>query len=144
MRYPRQTMFVPRIWFDEVERIGKQRCTPVGYALQGVGELIGLFGLLMLLAMPVYLVYQGVVGDFEWSLLWLLTVPFVIGIIGSSVVAFSWSLASRKKFQYDYELRESSWIEAGEKRTYTFSDWEAAVGRRAEHKGDTEHKGDIP
>jgi hypothetical protein len=23
----------PRIWFDEVERIGMQRCTPVGYMI---------------------------------------------------------------------------------------------------------------
>jgi len=118
------------MWFDEVERIGKKRCTPFGYALQGVGELVGFFGLLMLFAMPGYLVYQGIVGAFNWSLLWLLTVPFVIGLVGSTLVALSWSLASRKKFHYDYERRESSWIEAGEKRTYTFSDWDAAAGQR--------------
>jgi 4-amino-4-deoxy-L-arabinose transferase-like glycosyltransferase len=123
-------MFIPRMWFDEVERIGKQRCTPAGYALQGLGELVGFVGLLLLLGVPVYMAYRGVVGTFNWSLLWLLTVPFVVGIVGSVIVAFSWSLAYRKKFQYDYERRESSWIEAGQMRTYTFRDWNAMKARR--------------
>jgi hypothetical protein len=113
------------MWFDEVERIGKQRCTPFGYALQGVGELVGFSGLLTLLGMPVYLAYRGIVGSFEWSLLWLFAVPFAIGIVGRVMVEFSWWMASRKNFHYDYERRESTWIEAGEKRSYTYSDWEA-------------------
>ena len=37
-------MFIPRMWFDEVERIGKQRCTPQGYGLQGIGDLVGFLG----------------------------------------------------------------------------------------------------
>jgi hypothetical protein len=123
-------MFVPRIWFSEVERIGKQRCTSVGYALQGVGDLMGFSGVVLLVAVPVYLVYQAIVGAFEWSLLWLLIVPFVVGIVGSTLVAFSWALAYWKKFHYDDERCESSWIEAGEKRAYTYFDWQAEVGRR--------------
>jgi hypothetical protein len=123
-------MFVPRIWFDEVERIGKQRCTPLGYALQLVGELVGILGLLMFLVVTIYLIYNVIANSFEWSLLWFLTFPFVLGIVGSGLVTFSWSLACRKKFHYDYERRESSWIEAGEKRTYTFIDWQAEVNRR--------------
>ena len=123
-------MFIPRMWFDEVERIGKQRCTPRGYAVQGIGELVGFLGLLMLLGMPVYLAYRGVVGTFTWSLLWLLTVPFVIGIVGRLLVEFSRWMAFRKKFRSDYERRESTWLDAGEKRSYTFNDWEAAEGRR--------------
>jgi hypothetical protein len=119
------------MWFDEVERIGKQRCTPAGYALQVVGELVGFFGLLMLLGVPAYLAYRVAVGAFEWSLLWLLVVPFAIGALGSILVAFSWSLAHRKKFRYDYERRVSSWMEGGEERTYTFAEWEAQAGRRA-------------
>src|SRR5262249_2224235 len=90
-RQSSQAMFIPRMWFDEVERIGKQRCTPIGYALQVFGELVGFFGLLILLGMPVYLACRGVVGTFNWSLLWLLTVPFVMGIVGSIIVSFSWS-----------------------------------------------------
>ena len=123
-------MFVPRIWFDEVERIGKQKCTPLGYALQGVGDIVGLLGLLMVLGMPVYLAYRGVVGTFTWSLLWLVPAPFVIAIAGRLMVELSWWMAYRKKFNYDYERRESSWVEGSEKRSYTFSDWETANRRR--------------
>jgi hypothetical protein len=123
-------MFIPRMWFDEVERIGKQRCTPIGYALQGIGELIGFVGLLMLLGVPVYLAYRGVVGTFRWSLLWLLAVPFVIGAIDTLVVTFSWSLAYRKQFRYDYERRASCWVEDGQKRTYSYADWQAEQAQR--------------
>ena len=90
------------------------------------GELVGFLGLLTLLGIPVYLAYRGIVGTFEWSLLWLLAVPLVLGIVGRVMVEFSWWMASRKNFHYDYERRESTWIEAGEKRSYTYSDWEAA------------------
>ncbi len=123
-----RAMFIPRIWSDEVERIGKQRCTPLGYALQVIGDLIGFLGLLTLLGMPVYLAYRAGVGTFDRSLLWLLTVPFAIGIAGRFMVEFSWWMARRKKFHYDYERRESIWIEGGEKRSYKFSDWEAGEG----------------
>ncbi len=124
-------MPIPRMWFDEVERIGKQRCTPVGYAIQGIGELIGFLGLLMLLGVPVYLAYRGVVGTFHWSLLWLLAVPFIVGVIDTVIVGFSWSLAYRKQFRYDYENRASSWIEDGQVRTYTYADWQAEQAQRA-------------
>src|SRR5438874_991780 len=99
-------MFIPRIWFDEVERIGKQRCTPFGYALQAFGELVGFFGFLTLLGMPAYLAYRGVVGTFRWSLLWLLALPFAMGMLGWIMVGLSWWMAFRKKFHYDYERQE--------------------------------------
>ena len=38
------------MWDNESERIGKQRCTPLGYALHVVSDLIGFLGLLLLLA----------------------------------------------------------------------------------------------
>ena len=122
-------MFIPRIWSNEVERIGKQRCTPLGYTLQGIGDLVGFLGLLMFLGMPVYLIYRGVIGTFNWNLLWLLTAPFVIGIVGRVMVEFSWWMAFRKKIHYDDERSESSWIEGGEKRLYTFGDLVAAQRR---------------
>jgi hypothetical protein len=124
-----RAMFIPRIWFDEVERIGKQRCTPTGYALQGIGELIGFVGLLTLLGVPVYLAYRGVAGTFSWPLLWFQTVPFVIGVLDTVIVGFSWSLAYRKQFRYDYERRVSSWVEDRRERTYSYADWQAEQER---------------
>ena len=117
-------MFIPRMWFDEVERVGKQRCTPVGYVLQQLGELIGFCGLVGLLGTPVF------VWFLHWSLLSLLIVSVSLGIVGTVIVSFSWSLASRKGFHYDYQRRETSWVEAGEKRLYTFEDWKATTADR--------------
>lgn len=122
-------MFFPRMWSDEVERIGMQRCTPKGFTLKGVGELISLSGLLLLLGVPIVLGYHGIVGQFTMSLLWWLAVPFGLGIIGSVMVALSWSMAQRKHFHYDYEQRVSSWIEGGELKTYTYADFQAEQTR---------------
>lgn len=120
----------PRIWFGEIERIGMQRCTPVGYLLNCSGGLLWFIGLLMIPAMPAYLAYRGIVGTFYWSLLWLLAIPFLIIIVGSILIGVSWTLANRKRFHYDYERNESTWIEAGEKRSYTLGNWQADEGRR--------------
>ena len=94
-------MLVPRIWSDEVERIGKQRCTPTGYSIQLIGELIGFVGLLMLLVLPAYFGLCAVNGTFRWSLLSLLVVPFLIGVIDTLIVKYSWHLADRKQFSSD-------------------------------------------
>jgi hypothetical protein len=118
-------MFIPRIWSGEIERIGKKRCTPFGYAVQGIGELIGFFGLITLLGTPLYLMYRGVNGTFTWPLLWMMLIPLLIGTVGTVMVAFSWALARRKQFRYDYESNVSHWFEAGQTRSYTADDWNA-------------------
>jgi hypothetical protein len=118
------------MWCNEVERIGKQRCTPVGYTLQMIGELIGFAGFLLLLGVLVYLAYRGAAGTFQWPLLWLLGVPLVVGVIDTVIVGFSWSLAYRQQFRYDDDRRVSSWIEAGQDRAYTYADYEAERAQR--------------
>lgn len=111
----------PRIWFSEVERIGMQRCTPFGYALNVIGGLFWFVGILLIPGIPVYLVYNAIMGAFSWSRLWLLTIPFLVIFLGSVLIGVSWSLACLKKFEYDYERDESSWLEGGENRSYTGS-----------------------
>ena len=108
-------MFIPRMWSSEVERIGKQKCTPAGYVLHSIGDLIGFAGLLLLLALPLYLVYRGIAGTFLWSLLWFLLLPFGIGLLGLIVVGFSWHMANKKYFKYDYEKNLSTWYESGQR-----------------------------
>lgn len=56
--------------------------------------------------------------------------PVVLGVIGSVLVSVSWSLAYRKGFRYDYERRVSSWVEGGQERSYTYTDWQAEQARR--------------
>ncbi len=130
-------MFVPRMWSDEVERIGKQKCTSLGYALHGIGDLIGLAGLLLLLGTPIYLVYRGIVGSFHGSLLWLLFVPIGVGMVGRIIVGVSWHLAGRKRFNYDYGRREATWVEDGEKHSFTYADWQAGTAARKSKSDDT-------
>jgi hypothetical protein len=69
---PQKMFFIHPMWFDEGQRVGKQKCTPIGYAIHGIAEMIGFVGLLLLFATPVYLAYTGIAGTFNASLLWLL------------------------------------------------------------------------
>lgn len=106
------------MWDNESQRIGKQKCTPWGYTLHGVAELLGFIGLLFLFGLLVYFIYRSVAQSFESSLFWLLVIPFGVGIVSRALYQFSWDLAVRKGFSYDYDKREASWIENGERVTY--------------------------
>lgn len=113
-------LFIHPMWFHESQRIGKQKCTPTGYALHIIAELIGFIGLLLLLAVPVVLVWRGIAGTLHSAELWLFAVPFGIGVISEMLFQFSWWLALRKGFHFDYERSEASWREADERRTYKY------------------------
>jgi hypothetical protein len=115
-------VFINPMWDNEAERIGKLRCTPLGYALHGVSDLLGIVALLLLFGIAAYLSYRGIVGTFRASLLWLLPIPFGIAIIGTILYRISWSLAHRRDFRYDDDTRESSWLDNGKRRTYKFND----------------------
>jgi hypothetical protein len=106
-------LFIHRMWFHESERIGKQKCTPADYALHTIADLLGFLGLLCLLT---YLLYGASHG---WSWKYLL-IAFRIGIVSEVLFRVSWWLAMRRGFHYDDSIGESSWIEAGQKRTYKY------------------------
>jgi hypothetical protein len=111
-------LFINPMWDHESERIGKQKCTPSGYALHVISDLIGIVGLLLLLGTGVYLGYRGIVGNFRTGLLWLFVVPFAIAFIGSAMYRYSWMLAHKRGFRYDCDACEASWIENGQRQTY--------------------------
>jgi hypothetical protein len=111
-------LFIYPMWDNESQRIGKQKCTPLGYTLHGIAELLGFVGLLLLFVLGAYLAYRWHAGTFYSSLLWFLVVPFILGIIGEGIYWYSWSLAAKKGFHYDYETREASWMEDGQKRVH--------------------------
>ena len=106
------------MWDDESQRIGMQMCTPLGYRLHVIAELLGFIGLLLLLGTGAYLGYKGIAGAFHTALLWLLAGPFGLDLIGDVLYRYSWVLAARKGFEYDYETREASWLEGGQQRVY--------------------------
>jgi hypothetical protein len=113
--------FINPMWDNEAERIGKLKCTPLGYRLHLVSDLIGFAGLLSLLGSVGLLIYRGFLGTFQPSLLWLLVVPVGLGIIGSALFDLSWRLAWKRGYEYDAESRTASWIEGGERRTYNYT-----------------------
>ena len=113
-------LFIHPMWHDESERIGKQKCTPTGYALHGIAELIGLAGLVSLFVVPGILFREWWVGTFGLRLFGLFALPVGLGIVSEVMFQFSWWLAHRKGFRYDYEQSEASWMEAGERRSYKY------------------------
>lgn len=113
-------LFIHPMWDSESQRIGKQKCTPFGYALHACAELIGFFGLLLLILLPLFLAWKWFAGTFHFSLLWLVGAPFLVGVISEFLFQYSWWLALRKGFNYDSEKREASWIEAGERCSFKY------------------------
>jgi hypothetical protein len=114
-------LFIYPMWDNESQRIGKQKCTRLGYTLHGVAELLGFVGLLVLLAAGVYLGYRASRGTFHTSLFWFFALPIGLGLIGEILYWYSWRLAAKKGFQYDHEKREASWLEDGQRRVYKWN-----------------------
>lgn len=108
------------MWDNESLRIGKQRCTPLGYALHGLTELLGFIGLLLFLGTIAFLGYRGFAGSFRLTLLWLLFLPVVLGVCARVLYRYSWHLASLKKFHYDDDSRTASWDENGKRVEYNY------------------------
>jgi hypothetical protein len=112
-------LFIYPMWDNESERIGKQKCTPFGYALHCIADLLGLLGLLLLAGFAAYIAWDIIVaGKFRAALLWLLAIPIGLGLLGQALFLYSWRLADKRGFQYNAETREASWIEDGQRRTY--------------------------
>lgn len=115
-------LFIHPMWDHESQRIGKQKCTPRGYALHGIADLLGFVGLGLLLGLGVYLAFKGIAGGFRASLLWLLAIPFGVGLVSEVLYHLSWVMALRRGFKYDYETSVASWDEDGKRITYK---WES-------------------
>ena len=86
----RDPMFIHPIWDNEAERIGKQKCTPLGYALHAIADLIGFVGLLLLFACCAYLTWKWFSGGFTASALWIVAIPLLLGVVGNVLFHFSW------------------------------------------------------
>lgn len=114
-------MFINPMWDHESQRVGKQRCTPVGYMLHGISDLIGFIAIICLLGVIIYLVYACIRGEFTSGMLWYLLVPFTIAILGNVLHNYSWYLADKRQFKYDYEKSTSTWVdESGVQQSYEY------------------------
>lgn len=127
-----KAVFINPMWQDEVQRIGKQRCTPTGYRLHGVSDLIGLLAVILLLGVPCYLAYTVYRGAFTWTSLCLLLLPFGVAIAGNMLHSYSWHLADVRGFQYDYERRTSTWRSPNSiVETFSYEDWRKQYASKA-------------
>lgn len=97
-------LFIYPMWDHESQRIGKQKCTPLGYRLHGIAELLGFIGLFLLIIVCAYLGYRRHVGTFHAFQLLLMAIPVGMGLIGEVL--------------YHYATREASWMEDGQLRVY--------------------------
>lgn len=106
------------MWDSENQRLGMKACTPLGYTVRGVGDLIGYGGLILLLAMLGYLTFRFFRDQFLVRDILLLLIPLTAGVVGRLLLVVGWKLATKKQFQYDCDTRIARWIEDGHERAF--------------------------
>lgn len=114
-------LFIHPMWDHESQRIGMQKCYPLGYAIHGIGELIGFLGLLALFGTLGWMAFLRTVGEFTDQSWWFLSVPFGIGILSETLVQASWAMVTRRGFKYDYDKSESSWDHDGKRVVFRYA-----------------------
>jgi hypothetical protein len=92
-------LFIHPMWDCEDERLGMKACTPFGYALREIADGIGFIGLILLVAVPVYIAYRVCAHQFLWKTCWLFLIPFTLGVIGRVLYEISWRLARKKRLR---------------------------------------------
>ena len=114
-------MFIYPMWDSETQRIGKQKCTPLGSRLHLIAEMIGFVSLFAVPSILLYFAYRGVSGTFHSRLWWILAIPFVATMVGDVIFAYSWRLAEKRGFAYDDGACEASWDENDERIVYRYN-----------------------
>lgn len=112
-------VFVPPMWDNECERIGKKLCTPAGALLHSFAEITAFCGLLMEVVGAGLFVFS-LLSDASsiWPACGVIITGLLVNGCGRWLYWYSWKLARRKKFSYDATLREASWIEGGQQRVF--------------------------
>jgi hypothetical protein len=106
------------MWVHENQRRGMKRCTPLGYGLRVIADLLGFLSLLSLVVAVAMLAFAGINRAFRIELLVVPAAPLVVGILSRVLFLISWKLAERRGFEYDHERHEASWIRDGARVTY--------------------------
>ncbi|MGB0596558.1 MAG: hypothetical protein ACPGLY_07715 [Rubripirellula sp.] len=104
-------MFINPMWDHESQRVGKQKCTPVGYMLHGISDLIGFIAIICLLGVIIYLAYACIRGEFTIGTRRYLLIPFTLAIPGNVLHSYYWYLADMRHFKYDYGKSTSTWVD---------------------------------
>jgi len=112
-------LFIHPMWDHETQRLGKKKCTSVGYALHGAAEGIGYLGLLVLAISGVAFLCLWFARASRSFATHCLLLALALGFISEVMFQFSWWLALRRDFRHDDH--EASWVEDGRRKTYKFS-----------------------
>ncbi len=132
-------MFINPMWFHESQRIGKQKCTPTGYILHTISDFIGFIALTCLIGVLIYLGYASVQEQFNWSMTWFLAVPFTIALVGNLLHSYSWYLADKRQFKFDYETSTATWVdESGNSQSYEYGNAENDSGVNDARDGESQ------
>ena len=111
-------LFIYPMWDSENERLGFKECTPSGYFLREIAELIGFAGLIALIGIIWRLGIILANNSFCKEHLYILAIPFGIGIISETIFQIAYKIAKHKHYNYDLSNGETSWIKNGERKTY--------------------------
>jgi hypothetical protein len=112
------SLFIYPMWDSENQRLGMKACSPFGYTVRSIADLIGFFGLILLFGILGVLTLRYLRHQFESGDFWLLLVPLVVGLVGRVIFEFGWGLAAKKKFEYDSQTMTVKWIEDGHERVF--------------------------
>ena len=113
-------LFIHPMWSSETERLGKEKCSSIGYKLHVISELIGFIGLILLFSAIIWLICRAISSEHTFPSYWILLIPFAIGIISEIMFHYSWFLALRKDYEYDYESDTVQWIENNQKKSFKY------------------------
>ncbi len=108
--------FIFPMWDNLSQSIGMKKCTPLGYMLNNIARGLGFIGIYLLLGLIVFFL----LGKSDLSF-WIFLIPFGLGFIAQVLFLYSWHLAEKKGFDYDYETREASWDEDGKRIVYKWT-----------------------
>jgi hypothetical protein len=102
------------MWDSENQRLGMRACTPLGYNVRCIADMIGFSGLISLFVILALLIHRYLLGHpFESRYLLVLLFAPVVGFVGRVLFEFGWALAAKKKFEYDSQTMTAKWIEDG-------------------------------
>jgi hypothetical protein len=107
------------MWYSETQRLGKKACTPAGYGLHVLAEMIGFLGFALLGISGIVWLWRWLAGAPRGIATAGLTLALVLGVASEVMFQLSWWLALRRGFQYDGH--EASWSEHGGRRSYKFT-----------------------
>ena len=97
------------MWSSENERKGFQECTPAGYVIYGIAELILVAFYLSALGVAMYVLSSLVQGLLSARRFALLALPAGLLTAGWLLSKTAWYLAERKGFKYDHKENKCTW-----------------------------------